>query len=80
MELAKVIKDFESLPEEAKREVADFIAFLKSRYTHHKKTDQFLKSKLTEESFVGLWKDREDLSDSSAWLRDVRKTEWKNDG
>lgn len=25
---------------------------------------------------VGMWKDREDLQDSSAWVRQIRKQEW----
>ncbi|MBI2805852.1 MAG: hypothetical protein HYX68_12805 [Planctomycetes bacterium] len=26
--------------------------------------------------FVGMWKDREDLQDSNAWVRNLRKSEW----
>lgn len=34
---------------------------------------------LEKEAFVGLWKDREDLKDSSAWVRRVREGEWGRD-
>ena len=71
-------QQFDTLPAEAKREVIDFIAFLQIRYqrpTFFKKT-QWLK--LSEEPFVGIWKDREDLVDSVSWVRDIRKQEWKD--
>ena len=27
--------------------------------------------------FIGMWKDREDLADSSKWVRQLRQNEWK---
>ena len=80
MNFEKTISDFEKLPYAAKKEVADFIAFLKSRYLSTKKSDNMIKSKLVEEEFIGLWKDREDLMDSTAWIRDIRRKEWKTNG
>ena len=32
--------------------------------------------KLQDEPFVGMWKDREDMEDSSQWVRQVRQQEW----
>lgn len=31
---------------------------------------------LREEPFVGMWKDREDMADSTRWVRELRKREW----
>jgi hypothetical protein len=31
---------------------------------------------LREEPFVGMWQDREDLADSSAWVRAIRQQHW----
>lgn len=31
---------------------------------------------LESEPFVGMWSDREGMSDSSAWVRNVRETHW----
>ena len=70
----EIIREFYSLPSEAKREVADFIAFLRDRYG--KKNEKIANGDLREESFVGMWKDREDLQDSSAFVRELRETEW----
>ena len=33
-------------------------------------------SNFQDESFVGMWKDREDIEDSSQWVRQLRKQEW----
>ncbi len=34
------------------------------------------KRSLKDEPFVGMWRDREDLVDSSAWVRTTRQREW----
>ena len=33
-------------------------------------------SDFKDEPFVGMWKDREDMEDSSQWVRQVRQQEW----
>ena len=33
-------------------------------------------SNFQNEPFVGMWKDREDMEDSSQWVRQVRQQEW----
>lgn len=32
---------------------------------------------LENEPFVGMWQDREDLEDSSQWVRQLRQQEWE---
>ena len=76
MERESVWRQFNSLPAEAKREVVDFIAFLQTRYQRSNLKNRSQTLKLSEEPFIGIWKDREDLKDSVAWIRDVRKHEW----
>ena len=31
---------------------------------------------LQDESFIGMWKNREDMQDSSQWVRRIRQQEW----
>lgn len=31
---------------------------------------------LQDEPFIGMWKDREDMEDSSQWVRQIRQQEW----
>ncbi len=37
----------------------------------------FAAETLREEPFVGIWKDRDDLSDATAWVRRLREQEWR---
>jgi flagellar motility protein MotE (MotC chaperone) len=33
---------------------------------------------LREDPAVGMWKDREDMKDSAAWVRKLRQSEWSD--
>ena len=76
MEQEKNFEDISNLPPEAQRQVVDFIAFLRTRYKSPEKKWQIKRIDLVNEPFIGLWKGREDMSDSSKWLRKVREAEW----
>lgn len=68
---------FESLPIEAQKQVMIFIDFLQKRYEAKSKIFRKSKSITTDQKFVGLWKNREDLEDSSLWIRNLRRKEWE---
>lgn len=57
----------------------DFVAFLKVRYPSAApvKTLKIRRLKLTDEPFIGMWRDREDMRDSTAWVRSLRRREWE---
>ena len=55
----EIIKEYNALPLEARREVEDFVAFLRERYK--KKRKETTDGNLSQDKFVGMWKDREDL-------------------
>ena len=76
MEQEKIVNDISNLPPEVQQQVADFIAFLKTRYTRSRVEKQSKRTNLVNESFIGIWKDREDMKDSGTWLRNIRNTEW----
>jgi hypothetical protein len=76
MEQEKIFDDISNLPPEAQRQVVDFIAFLRTRYKRSEQEKQTKRINLVNEPFIGIWKDRKDLNNSSKWLRDIRKTEW----
>ena len=76
MEKERIWRQFDRLPVEAKREVIDFIGFLQLRYQRVKLRNRPQRLKLSEEPFVGIWKDREDLIESTEWIREVRRREW----
>ena len=69
-------RDIKSLPPEAQREVIDFIAFLRTRYKPPCPSDESMRTELVNEPFVGMWRNREDMADSSRWVRGIRMREW----
>jgi hypothetical protein len=73
------LQEFDTLPPGAQKQVLDFIAFLQTRYSSISgKIPAKPKSKLAEEPFIGIWRNREDMHDSSAWVRKIRAAEWGN--
>ncbi len=76
MEQEKIFNDISNLPPEAQQQIADFVAFLRARYKRPLKRKQTRRTDLVNESFIGIWKDREDMKDSSVWLRNIRETQW----
>lgn len=71
----KVMRDFNSLPAEAQRQVADFVAFLQQRY-RRPGSPQGKPTEWESDPFVGMWRNREDLQDSAEWVRSTRRREW----
>lgn len=74
------ILDLSSLPEQARQEVTDFYLFLKKKYQPHSTRRKVLKKALvptfSDELFIGIWKDREDMSDAAGWVRKQRESAW----
>ena len=71
----EILREINSLPPEAQRQIEDFISFLRERYgTSQRKTTP--PSDLEAEAFVGMWRDREEMRDSSAWVHNIRKLHW----
>jgi hypothetical protein len=78
MEQQKLLRELAALPPEGRRQVERLVLLLKKRYARSSSTKKAKRSPLRDEKFVGMWKDREDLKDSSAWVRSIRKSEWMN--
>ena len=72
----EILRELAALPPEGQRQVADFIALLRERYERSQPSEQSVASDLAQDSFIGMWRDREDMRDSSAWVRNVREREW----
>ena len=78
MKQRDVMEKFRALPPEAQQQVLDFMAFLARRYRLAERSKP--KCKLSEEKFIGIWRERVDLEDSTGWVRGVRRKEWGNVG
>jgi hypothetical protein len=74
----QIWQDFNSLPSEAQEQVADFIAFLRTRYQRPSRKKKSRATDLASDAFIGMWSDRDEMEDSSQWVRDVRKHEWES--
>ncbi len=72
MEATLLVQDIASLPPEAQKQVLDFVAFLKTRYPASPRARKAKRTKLADEPFIGMWRDREEITDSSAWVRRLR--------
>lgn len=73
------LQAYRSLPEEAKRQVADFVAFLQQKYQTDQPGQEQFGKRFENEPFIGMWQDYPELEDSTAWVRQARLTEWGND-
>ncbi|MEZ5534937.1 MAG: DUF2281 domain-containing protein [Thiolinea sp.] len=71
-----LMENFTALPPEAQKEALHFIEFLRSRYLPAKTSAADKTNSLEDEPFIGIWKGREDMQDSSEWVRDLRQQDW----
>ena len=66
---------FNAFPPDAQKQVMDFISFLEARYKPAT-SRKVRRARLRKEPFIGMWSRREDMRDSSAWVRNARRNEW----
>jgi hypothetical protein len=78
MNVAKIAREMASLPPEARQEIVDFMAFLKARYSPPRAKGR-KQTKLRSEPFVGMWRTRKDMRDSTAWVRNIRQRQWERE-
>ena len=71
-----VLENFAALPPEAQKQVVDFIAFLKTRYTPAVTSKKPKTVLLENEAFIGMWRNSKDMQDSTQWVRNLRQQEW----
>ncbi|MDH7484951.1 MAG: DUF2281 domain-containing protein [Anaerolineae bacterium] len=72
----RIWREYTALPPELQKLVADFVTFLRTRYAPERTNKPAKRTRLADEPFIGMWSDREDMQDSSSWVRSVRQSEW----
>ncbi len=70
-------REFAALPPEAKRQVLDFMEFLKLRYANVPREGHF---DFSGDPFIGMWREREDMMEGAEWVRNLRRSEWAMKG
>jgi hypothetical protein len=71
-----LLNEFFALPPESQRQVLSFIAFLRHNYALIEPTLSTQDVDLVNHPFIGMWRDRQDLANSTAWVRHLRESEW----
>lgn len=70
----ELLREIAALPPEGQRLVESFLASMRQRYARQ---DAPLPSApLLCESFIGMWRDRDEMTDSTMWVRNLRASEW----
>jgi DNA-directed RNA polymerase specialized sigma24 family protein len=72
----ELLLEFLNLPPEGKAQVADLIESLRIRCGSDGPNGKPSAPDLAQEGFIGMWRDREDMQDSNAWVRNLREREW----
>jgi hypothetical protein len=80
MNQEKMWDELAALPPEAQQSVADFIAFLRTRYASTQTEKKPKVTNLADDPFIGIWRNRSDMADSHAWVRGLREQEWLKSG
>jgi len=80
---ANLFRDIASLPPEAQRQVADYVALdyvalLKLRHRRRLSSRRAPSVPIANEPFVGMWREREEMQDSAAWVRQLREGDWNS--
>lgn len=70
----ELLREMSSLSDAARRQIEKYIAYLKQKEAEKPKVAR--KRSLREEPFFGMWADREDMKDSTAWVRKTRREQW----
>ena len=69
-----ILEKVRSLSPEKQQAVLYFAEFLAQKAEAANSSN---KGSFQDEPFFGMWQDREDMSDSSAWVRRIRQQEWQ---
>ena len=76
MNQTQILQDLNALPADAQELVAGLVAFLSREHQPSKSSRKENAVSLTDEKFIGLWIDRDDMQDSSAYVRNLRNSDW----
>lgn len=76
MNQERIIDAITNLPPEAQRQVIDFIDFLQARYGKDIQGQKAQGIRLSDEPFIGMWKNNDEMKNSGQWVRDLRSSEW----
>lgn len=78
MSESTVSNKIKQLPPEAQKQASDFVDELYQQYVKGETSKEPEAGNASESSYFGILKDREEMKDSTEWVRKVRKSQWTN--
>lgn len=76
METQQLVNEIAALPPVARQELEQFLMELKLRYARQNALTPEERTRWMNPEFFGMHADREDLADSSAYVRKLRDEQW----
>lgn len=74
----QILQEIAALPPEGQQQVERFVVFLRKSYTAAPQPLQIQPIDWQTAGFIGMWGDRDEMQNSSGWVRQQRQTEWVN--
>ncbi|MGM0600604.1 MAG: hypothetical protein ACQETH_12405 [Candidatus Rifleibacteriota bacterium] len=71
-----IIKELDNLPPKAHKLVKEFIDLLRKSLELEKTKPEKKRKSVIQGKFIGMWKDREETSDSVGFVKNIRKEHW----
>ncbi len=78
MSRRELISVLDTLPPEARQQVVELIAALKKQHEVTRRQNRQNGTDPARQPFLGMWRDRDDMKDSRAWVRRMRQREWSD--
>ena len=76
METLQLVKEIERLPDEARQKVAALVLELKLHYARQTPLTEEELARWNDPEIFGMYADREDMRDSTAYVRELREKQW----
>jgi uncharacterized protein YfbU (UPF0304 family) len=76
MDANRLWKEYSSLTLEEQRQVIDLLSLLRARQSARAQYDAQQTIGWSRVPFVGMWRDREDMTNGASWIRNLREREW----
>ena len=69
-----ILREIAALPPEGRSLLENFLGFMRQRYA--RQNDPSPSAPLPSENFIGMWRERNEMTDSTTWVRNLRTSEW----
>ena len=78
MTLENTWRRLQTLPPEKQQEVGDFVESFREKHRLAEEPRKVARKSITDGSFFGMWRDREEMKNSGGCVRKLREREWKS--